>query len=199
MNFLQNKCKFRAGGILTVLFFLCSTSVSARNVATAVPERTHTLSLRANWLRWVTLTPDLGLEWHIDRRWSVLLNGSWTSWSWENTRRRYALWTVMPEARYYIGGENCGYVGVMFKTGSFNYKLSVTGRQGDITGGGITGGYVLRLSRRIDMDFSIAAGCIHAGFDRYVVNDGVRLYRESDTENRWGIINLGVTLILNLQ
>ena len=61
------------------------------------------LSLRANLLRWATLTPDVGLEWRIGNRWSIGVNGSWTSWSWNDKERRYALWEVAPEVRCYLG------------------------------------------------------------------------------------------------
>ena len=37
------------------------------------------ISLRANLLRWATLTPDLGIEWRISRLWGILVHGSWTS------------------------------------------------------------------------------------------------------------------------
>ena len=36
------------------------------------------LSLRANLLRWATLTPDLGVEWRICPSWGIAVNGSWT-------------------------------------------------------------------------------------------------------------------------
>ena len=55
------------------------------------------LSLRANLLRWATLTPDLGLEWRICPSWGIAVNGSWTSWTWSDKDRRYALWEVAPE------------------------------------------------------------------------------------------------------
>ena len=61
------------------------------------------LSLRANLLRWATLTPDLGLEWRICPSWGIAVNGSWTSWTWSDKDRRYALWEVAPEVRYYMG------------------------------------------------------------------------------------------------
>ena len=61
------------------------------------------LALRANLLRWATLTPDLGLEWRVSRTWAVLVHGSWTSWSWDDKNRRYALWEVAPEVRWYLG------------------------------------------------------------------------------------------------
>ena len=40
-------------------------------------------------------------------------------------------------------------VGAMFKAGQFNYKLSETGKQGDLMGGGITAGYQLRLNKAL--------------------------------------------------
>ena len=81
------------------------------------------LYVRANLLRWATLTPDVGIEVRADRSWGLLVNGSWTSWSRNNADRRYALWEVAPEFRWYLGRSKRGYVGVMYKFGSFNYKL----------------------------------------------------------------------------
>ena len=156
------------------------------------------LSLRANLLRWATLTPDLGLEWRICPSWGIAVNGSWTSWSWNDKDRRYALLEVVPELRYYLGREKRGYLGAMFKAGQFNYKLSTTGKQGDLTGGGITGGYQLKLNKSLSMDFSLGLGYIHADYDKYVVINGVRVRRGSETKNWWGPVSAGVTLVWNI-
>ena len=155
-------------------------------------------ALRANLLRWATLTPDLGLEWRVHPSWGILVNGSWTSWSWNGKDRRYALWEVMPEVRYYTGKEKRGYLGVMFKAGQFNYKLSGTGRQGDLMGGGITGGSQLRLSDALSLDFNVAVGCLHADYEKYEVIDGVRVRAGKETKNWWGPVNAGVTLVWKL-
>ena len=158
----------------------------------------YTLSLRTNLLRWATLTPDLGLEWRISPSWGILVNGSWTSWSWKDADRRYALWEVAPEVRYYMGKEKRGYLGAMFKAGEFNYKLSATGKQGDLTGGGITAGYQLRLSDALSLDFSLAAGCLHADYEQYTVINGVRVRAGKETKHWWGPVNAGVTLVWKL-
>ena len=156
------------------------------------------LSLRANLLRWATLTPDLGIEWRIHPSWSIMVNGSWTSWSWNDKDRRYALWEVVPEVRHYIGKRKRGYIGAMFKTGEFNYKLSDTGKQGDLTGGGITGGYQLRLNDALSLDFNLGIGCVHADYEKYEVIDGVRVRRGTESKNWWGPVNAGVTLVWKL-
>lgn len=156
------------------------------------------LSLRANLLRWATLTPDLGLEWRICPSWSIAVNGSWTSWSWSDKDRRYALWEVAPEVRYYMGEKKAWYLGAMFKAGQFNYKLSETGKQGDLMGGGITAGYQLRLNKALDLDFNLGLGYLNADYEKYEVIDGVRVRRGNETKDWWGPINAGVTLVCKL-
>ena len=156
------------------------------------------LSLRANLLRWATLTPDLGVEWRICPSWGIAVNGSWTSWSWSGKDRRYALWEVAPEVRYYMGEKKAWYLGAMFKTGQFNYKFSEAGKQGDLMGGGITAGYQLRLNKALALDFNLGLGYLNADFEKYEVIDGVRVRRGNETKDWWGPINAGVTLVWKL-
>ena len=156
------------------------------------------LSLRANLLRWATLTPDLGLEWRICPSWGIAVNGSWTSWNWSDKDRRYALWEVAPEIRYYMGEKKAWYLGGMFKAGQFNYKLSETGKQGDLMGGGFTAGYQLRLNKALALDFNLGLGYLNADFEKYEVIDGVCVRRGNETKNWCGPINAGVTLVWKL-
>jgi len=156
------------------------------------------LSLRANLLRWATLTPDLGVEWRICPSCGIAVNGSWTSWTWSDKDRRYALWEVVPEIRYYMGEKKAWYLGAMFKAGQFNYKISETGKQGDLMGGGITTGYQLRLNKALALDFNLGLGYLNADFEKYEVIDGVRVRRGNETKDWWGPINAGVTLVWKL-
>ena len=156
------------------------------------------LSLRANLLRWAILTPDLGVEWRICPSWGIAVNGSWTSWSWSDKDRRYALWEVAPEIRYYMGEKKAWYLGAMFKAGQFNYKISETGKQGDLMGGGITTGYQLRLNKALTLDFNLGMGYLNADFEKYEVIDGVRVRCGNETKNWCGPINAGVTLVWKL-
>ena len=156
------------------------------------------LSLRANLLRWATLTPDLGLEWRICPSWGIAVNGSWTSWTWSDKDRRYALWEVAPEIRYYMGEKKAWYLGAMFKAGQFNYKISETGKQGDLMGGGITTGYQLRLNKALTLDFNLGLGYLNADYEKYEVINGVRVRRGNETKDWWGPINAGVTLVWKL-
>ena len=174
-----------------------------QNTLAGTPSETkitndYHLSLRANLLRWATMTPDLGLEWRICPSCGIAVNGSWTSWTWSDKDRRYALWEVVPEIRYYMGEKKAWYLGAMFKAGQFNYKISETGKQGDLMGGGITAGYQLRLNKALDLDFNLGLGYLNADFEKYEVIDGVRVRRGNETKDWWGPINAGVTLVWKL-
>ena len=174
-----------------------------QNTLAGTPSETkittdYHLSLRANLLRWATLTPDLGLEWRICPSCGIAVNGSWTSWTWSDKDRRYALWEVAPEIRYYMGEKKAWYLGAMFKAGQFNYKISETGKQGDLMGGGITTGYQLRLNKALTLDFNLGLGYLNADFEKYEVIDGVRVRCGNETKNWCGPINAGVTLVWKL-
>ena len=178
-------------------------AAAQQNTLAGTPSETkittdYHLSLRANLLRWATLTPDLGVEWRICPSWGIAVNGSWTSWSWSDKDRRYALWEVAPEIRYYMGEKKAWYLGAMFKTGQFNYKLSETGKQGDLMGGGITAGYQLRLNKALDLDFNLGLGYLNVDFEKYEVIDDVRVRRGNETKDWYGPINAGVTLVWKL-
>ena len=129
----------------------------------------------------------------------IAVNGSWTSWSWSDKDRRYALWEVAPEVRYYMGEKKAWYLGAMFKAGQFNYKLSETGKQGDLMGGGITAGYQLRLNKALNLDFNLGLGYLNADYEKYEVIDGVRVRRGNETKDWWGPINAGVTLVWKIK
>ena len=169
------------------------------SVSSVIPSAVEgSVSLRANLLRWATLTPDIGIEWRISPSVGIMVNSSWTSWTWNDNARRYALWEVMPEVRWYLGEKKAWYVGAMFKAGQFNYKFSGTGRQGDLLGGGITGGYQLRLNKALALDFTLGLGYLNADYEKYEVIDGVRVRRGNDTKDWWGPVNAGVTLVWTL-
>ena len=97
-----------------------------------------------------------------------------------------------------MGEKKAWYLGAMFKAGQFNYKISETGKQGDLMGGGITTGYQLRLNKALALDFNLGLGYLNADFEKYEAIDGVRVRCGNETKNWCGPINAGVTLVWKL-
>ena len=170
---------------------------AAAHAAQTTP-RPATLSLRFNLLRWATLTADLGAEYRPIPRLGILASGSFANWGWHGKQRRYRLWEVTPEVRWYLGRQARGYLGALYKAGSYNYKLDTDGRKGDLWGAGISGGYRLELNRRLDLDFHTAVGYTRADYDKYTRIGEVNVrYNKNGRLGKdiWGVNHLGVTLV----
>lgn len=155
-------------------------------------------SLHANLLRWATLTPDLGAEFRFsDARIGILLNGTYANWGWKHRERRYKVWRVSPEIRYYMGKDRRGFLGAMYHLGQFNYRLGYTGKAGDYQGGGVTGGYRLPLNRHLSLHFHAALGYTRAEYDRYTRMGAVNVRQNKHgklVKNYWGVNQLGISL-----
>lgn len=179
---------------MTVLLMLSSSSIYAQ-------EREESVLLRANILRWATLTPDIGVEWQLNKEWSVLANATYTRWSWKDNNRRFAQKEFAGEIRHYMGYMSTQlpwYVGLMIHGGQYNFGFSDTGRQGDYMGGGITAGYRLRLhNKRFFIDFGGALGFTHGTIEKYKTIDGVRYLTAEEDKNYIGINKLSVAIVWN--
>lgn len=169
--------------------------------SSSVTKGGSTVALRTNLLRWLTATPDAGISFRIGTKWEVMLNVSWTSLKISGGETRYATFQIAPEVRYSFKGhaKSSPYIGVIGKGGQFNYKFGDYGYQGDSYGGGLSGGYVLRLNRSLSLDFGLALGYITAPkTQKYEVINSVHVLRAEEGKNWIGPINAGVTLVWNL-
>lgn len=158
----------------------------------------HPLALRFNLLRWATMTADLGVEYRPLPRLGILVEGSFANWGWKDKSRRYRLWEVTPEVRYYLGRQARGYLGALYKTGEYNYKLADTGKKGDLWSAALSGGYQLELGSRLGLDFHAAVGYARAEYDKYTRIGEVNVRYNKDgrlSKNLWGLTHLGVSLV----
>ena len=169
--------------------------------------RQTVVSLRSNLLRWLTFTPELGLIWHCAPRMDVQINAAWTSLSVSDRyRKRYALWLVSPEVRYYLGAHERYYVGLQGEISERNYRLRGRdeGRQGRVYGCGLVGGYQWRISPHTSLDLHVGVGYNAGKMSYYDHNPlfkgqkpSLTLLREED-EQRFGVNHLGISLVWDL-
>ena len=79
--------------VLAAFLMLWCTNICAQ-------DRDESILLRANILRWATLTPDVGIEWQLNKEWSVLANATYTRWSWNDNNHRFAQKEFAGEIRH---------------------------------------------------------------------------------------------------
>lgn len=166
--------------------------VEEKPAASACP-----LSLRANLLYWAAGTPNLGFEWRVGNSAVIIVNGAFSHWIWNDRNRQHRTWMVQPELRRYMGDARRWFAGIEIHAGEFNFKFGGKGHQGNLIGGGVTGGYRLELSRIFDLDFSLGLGYTRISKYETYHKEGdamIRLERKDD-KNFWGPTQAGVSLI----
>lgn len=180
--------------VLAAFLMLWCTNICAQ-------DRDESILLRANILRWATLTPDVGIEWQLNKEWSFLANATYTRWSWNDNNHRFAQKEFAGEIRHYMGymsTQRPWYAGIMVHGGQYNFGLTERGRQGDYMGGGITAGYRLRLhNKKFFIDFGGGLGFTHATIEKYKTIDGVRYKIGDSNSNYIGINKLSVAIVWN--
>ncbi len=188
--------------LFLALSFTCA-NISAQEVEYEPMNASQHLSLRANLLYWAGGMMNLGVEYkRVESNFSVLINGGYSPFG--NTEWNHNLggWFVAPEVRYYIPSNDQWFVGAQFLASGYNYKLSYTGRQGTVIGGGVMGGYKLALNDNFDMDFTLGLGYGHFEYDTYYHDEATHTnpyIKQAVTINSMMPIQAGVNLIWKIK
>ena len=179
------------------------TQPAVSTVTVAASPNTYRFAVRTNLLYDAFLLPTLGVEWRVNDRFGIKLDGSLSWWGNEHGKTQ-KMWLLNPEVRRYMGGTKRFYLGVSGNYGEYNiYRYMIagirskdTGYQGKCWNAGITAGYQLFLSRSISLDFNIGLGYTRFDYDSFGMTDGVRVNKErNQSKNFWGPTQVGINLI----
>lgn len=183
----------------------------------AAPAPPYRFAVRTNALYDAVLLPTVGVEWRVNRDWSVKLDGSLSRWGGKHGKVQ-KIWLLNPEVRWYLLRDKRFYVGVSGNYGEYNlYKYALgglfskdTGYQGSLWSAGAVVGYQLRLSRRFSVDFNLGLGYTRSEYDSFTLDKTEiripgnnfpeirhdRVYKERDkTRNCWGPTQAGISLV----
>ncbi len=167
------------------------------------PFEWKNFTLRTNLLYWLGGMMNIGTEYkHADSNFGYVLNGGFSPFGSTEWNHNFGGWFVAPEVRYYFPSNDQWFVGAQFLAGGYNIKLSDTGRQGSVVGGGVMGGYKLALSDSFDMDFTLGLGYGHLKYDTYYHDEatGTNPYKARGVvKNTLLPIQAGVNLIWKIK
>lgn len=178
-------------------------AVQRHTTEPAAHAKPYHVAVRTNVLYDALLLPTLGIEWRVNDRWGIRIDGS-RSW-WGNEKGKVQkIWLVNPEVRWYLLRDKRFYAGVSGSFGQYNiYKYAIgsilskdTGYQGSMWGTGLTVGYQLPMSRCFSVDFNLGLGYTRFDYDTFGITDGVRVYKQRDrSRNFWGLTQAGISFV----
>lgn len=163
----------------------------------------YCFALRTNLLYDAMLLPTLGVEWRINRDFSIKLDGSLSRWGGHRGELQ-KIWMLSPEVRRYLLRDRRFYVGVAANYGQYNlygYPLGNlmkddTGYQGHLWSAGFSVGYHLPVWRCLSADFNLGLGYTRSSYDSFTSPYGVRVIKQRDRKkNLWGPTQAGISLV----
>lgn len=155
------------------------------------------LNFRTNLATWVILAPSFGVEYRASDRIGLLLDTNLIQLDLDRTKYRYwRIWGVAPQVRYYLSRNLNNYIGLQYSLGSY----SVSKKQGDFQGVGMTVGHQFSLAKRLLFDMGLSLGYLRLyNTERFERIDGVNyLIGERYTSDYYGLSGISMSLVWKL-
>lgn len=182
--------------------------------------RAQKAAVKTNALYWATATPNLGVEFALDDRWTVELSGGYNPWTFDkedNTKLKH--WLVSPEIRYWFCESfNGHFIGLNGNYTDFNISgipipdifinlhsnvptptsFKDSRINGWAIGAGITYGYQFIISRRCNLELTAGFGWWYTEYDQFESRK-CGLFQQKVKQHALGITSLGISFIYLLK
>lgn len=194
---------------IQILAGLLSLLVSLMISGSAYAQRA---GVKTNLIYDATLSPNLGVEVGIGRRWTLDISGNLNLWNWKDNMK-WKHWMVQPEVRYWTCQRFAGhFFGFHALAGQFNFgripnNIRLFGTdfsvltdhryQGWAFGAGLCYGYAIPIGKHWNFELEAGLGAVYSiadGFECDVCNrsvqTGVRTLRPALTKAAISIVYL---------
>lgn len=163
------------------------------------------VGIKTNFSYWVTATPNLGMEFTLDKRSTLDISGGFNVLEFSKNKQ-FKHWLVQPEFRWWLCEVFNGHFigahahGAQFNVGGWDIPIGRLDAfkdrryEGSLYGGGLSYGYQWVLTDHWNFEFSIGAGYARIHYNEYPCKDcGTKL--DEGNYNYWGITKLGISII----
>lgn len=163
------------------------------------------IGLKTNLSYWAITTPNLGMEFTLDKKSTLEISGGLNIFEFSNNKH-FKHWLVQPEFRWWLcEAFNGHFLGVhmhgsLFNVGGWDIpfgRLNIfkdNRYEGSLYGGGFSYGYQWVIADHWNFEFNVGAGYTRIHYDKYPCEDcGTKL--DEGNYNYWGITKLGISII----
>lgn len=188
--------------LILLLFLLTNKKVSAQNIDSESSEnsRIPLIGIKTNlfyWagftpeMKWKQVLPNLSLEYFFANRWSVTLDGAYTSRVRNdyNISKRYAFSSVGSEVRAWLNNDGLfkGFYGGIYGNGgefdSTPETMDDKGYTGRYIGTGLTVGYTRMFTPWLGVEVGVRGGFRHVAYDAYYRESSCYVYEHTRYKN----------------
>ena len=159
-------------------------------------------SIRTNLLYDFSMIPNLGVEFHLGKRFSLGVNYAHAWWSHDPAHQYWRIYGGDVVFRKYFGGkENWAalsghHLGAYGQCYSYDFELGGRGQLSDLTyGGGLEYGYTVPLSHGLSMDFSLGCAYLTGEYKVYEPEDDCYVWKETRQRHYIGPTKAEISLV----
>ena len=145
--------------------------------------------------------PSLEIEYLINERWTVNLEGEVAWWSKKNKHKYDQIATISPEGRYWFKTRkpwHGHYVGLFVGGSWYDLENGKRGYKGELFMTGLSYGYMFPVSRNISFEAGIGVGFLHTSYEEYLPIDGHYVYQRTSRTDYFGPVKLKFALVWRL-
>lgn len=156
--------------------------------------------ITTNLLYWAALAHNGGVEYAINNRCYLSLNGACAWWSKRDDYKVYR-WLVGELAFTYCikprFGQDGPQAGVYVQTGEFEFMNGYKNRKGEFTSAGLSGGYRWKLNKRLYLNAEIGIGYMYIDYRHAIPIESTLIYQGHNYSHYFGPTKAAVSLIFS--
>lgn len=164
-------------------------------------QKDNRLYLKTNMIYDCAIMPSLEIEYRIDKKWSLSVEGNMAWWHNNNKHKYYQIATILPEIRYWIHRKNNlhgHYTGLFGGGGWYDLENGKTGYRGEGGMIGISYGYMFPVGKNFAFEAGIGAGLMTTKYDLYIPIDKHYVYQQTNRFNYFGPLKIKFALVWNI-
>lgn len=160
-------------------------------------------ALKTNMLYDAIVTPDLGVEMSLARKFSLSVEGVYAWWSKDSAHRYWRIRGAWAEMRYWFGSKSeiraltGHHISVYGSAFDYDFEFGNRGWQSPkgTYGVGVGYGYSFRLNGRLNLDLAFKAGYSTGKLIKYKPQCGRYVCTDRSTSHYFGVTGLEITLV----
>ena len=160
------------------------------------------MGIKTNLIYDAALIPNLGLEFHLGKRWSLDANYCHAWWANEPENVFWRIYGGELGLRKYFGGKSHWtplsghHLGVYCQCYTYDYELGERGQMSPMTyGAGIEYGYSVPLGRSLNLDFGLGLGYLGGEYYIYDPDQGCYVWERTMQRHWFGPTKFEISLV----
>ena len=161
-----------------------------------------TMAVKTNMLYDLAMTPNIGIEFHLGKGWSIGANWAYAWWKNDNKAFYWRVYGGEIDVRKYFGKQakerplSGHHIGIYGQGLTYDFDLGKTGIISEFSyGAGVEYGYSLPVTKSLNIDFGVGFGYLGGEYKVYDPMDGCYVWKETRQRHWFGPTRAEISLV----